>query len=451
MTRKNSPFVWGDLEQQAFQKLKDLMCSTPVLGYPDEHSPTEIHCDGSKLGLGCTLVQIQNGVETGISYASRSLRRHEQNYSATDLECLAVLWSIQKFRPYLFGRPFKIITDHRALCDLINFKDPHGRAARWSMALQPYDFEVIHRAGKKHTNADVISRFPVKSEPFDPLIFKKDEDTFDIMCKLLDSKLHQICALECENFGTLQYADPKLQPIIDVLLREPEDENETREHKKIFENYKLEADVLYKAHFSPTGRLWRLVVPLSLQKDLIKEIHETEICHLGLEKTFHLIKDRYYWRSMFKTISSYVRSCNKCQLYNRRVGPTPGSLQPIPPPKSAFHRIGIDFVGPYPLTHPKRNTVVLTVIDHLTRYVEAYPCKAETSACAIDILKDKIFFKHGVPKEIIADQGSAFVSTFKISVGTWALSSSSVPPHTPRQTPFVNDLMMSSSELWQSW
>lgn len=411
LTKKDVPFNWTDIHQAAFDGLKELMCSTPILGYPDEFSPTEIHCDGSSLGLGCTIVQKQEGIERVIAYASRSLRRHEVNYSATDLECLAVLFSIQKFRPYLYGRHFKIITDHSALCNLINFKDPHGRAARWSMALQPYDFEVVHRAGKKHADADAFSRNPVKNETPESHVFCKPHDDVDDLCKLGDGRLYSLCAVQSDDFPNLQYNDPKLMPIIDALLHDGEDNFPVDKRLvKQLPDYQLLADILYKAHYHPNGRLWRLVVPESLQKDLICEIHCAEASHLGLHKTFALIRDRYYWPGMFRSVCNYVRSCKTCQLYNRRVGRPPGALQPITPPKVPFVRIGIDFVGPFPMTHPRRNTSILTIIDHLTRYVEAYPCKGETTAAAIEILKEKIFLKHSVPKVIIADKGSAFTA-----------------------------------------
>lgn len=406
ITKKGITFNWDCRAQNAFEKLKSLLCTAPILGYPDETSNTEIHCDGSGLGLGCSLVQIQNGEERVVAYASRTLRRHEQNYSATDLECLAVLFSIQKFRPYLYGRSFKIITDHKALCDLINFKDPHGRAARWSMALQPYDFVIVHRSGRKHADADGLSRNPVEDEKQVPDIFTKSNDVDDL-CHATDQKLFSLCAAQVDTFGNLQYEDPRIKPIIDALLASQKGE---RVKIKNIDSYKLEADILYKARFDPIGRLWRLVVPESLHKDLLTEIHSKDASHLGLNKTWRLVEERYYWPKMFRTVCNFVRSCKICQVFNRRNGPSPGTLQPDPPPKTPFSRIGIDFVGPFPVTWPRRNTSVLTIIDHLSRYVEAYPCKGETTASAIDILKHKIFLRHSIPKVIIADKGSCFVS-----------------------------------------
>ena len=86
------------------------------------------------------------------------LKNEECNYGITEKECLAVLLAIKHFRVYLDGRKFKVITDHSALAWLMNINEPTGRLARWSIYLQTYEFEIIHRAGKKHKNVDVLSR-----------------------------------------------------------------------------------------------------------------------------------------------------------------------------------------------------------------------------------------------------------------------------------------------------
>ncbi|XP_032689765.1 uncharacterized protein LOC116853019 [Odontomachus brunneus] len=160
MLRKNAKWKWGIEQEKAFRELKTKLTTTPVLACPDFTKKFVIQTDASTEGLGAVLTQRLDNEERVIAYASRTLDRAERNYSATELECLAVVWGIRRLRDYLEGYRFTVITDHQSLRWLQKVEAPTGRLARWIIELQQYDFEIQYRRGSLNTVADALSRQP---------------------------------------------------------------------------------------------------------------------------------------------------------------------------------------------------------------------------------------------------------------------------------------------------
>ena len=157
---EESPFTWTPEADDAFQELKRALTEAPVLGYPTMDDQFVVDTDANLTGVGAVLSQLQDGHKKVISYYSSSLSKAEKNYCATRRELLAVIKAVRRFHPYLYGRPFKLRTDHAALRWLLNFRCSEGQTARWLEKLQQYDFEVEHRPGARHVNADALSRRP---------------------------------------------------------------------------------------------------------------------------------------------------------------------------------------------------------------------------------------------------------------------------------------------------
>jgi len=155
LTHKNAKFEWSDETQSAFEVLKGLMSNSPVMAFPRDNVETRVFTDASHSGLGATLEQMQpDGTLRPVAYASRTLLKHEKNYSATEIEMLGALFAIETFRPYIHGRFFTLVTDHCSLCQMMKAKDPTGKLARWALRLQPYNFEIEYKNGKKHLQVD---------------------------------------------------------------------------------------------------------------------------------------------------------------------------------------------------------------------------------------------------------------------------------------------------------
>ena len=160
LTRKNAPnkTIWTPECSEAFQTLKGLLCSSPILKNPDFDRLFIVQTDASDRAIGAVLSQLSDeGSEHPVAYYSRKLPR-EERYSTVEKECLAIRLAVQAFKVYLLGKPFTVQTDHRSLEWLNRLKDTNARLTRWSLELQSYSFTVRHRAGRANANADGLSR-----------------------------------------------------------------------------------------------------------------------------------------------------------------------------------------------------------------------------------------------------------------------------------------------------
>ena len=160
LTAKDIKFHWTVECQNAFDSLKQSLISAPVLGYPDPALQYILDTDASLEGVGAVLSQMQAGTERVVSYYSRVLASAERNYCVTRRELLAVVKAVAHFRPYLYGREFRIRTDHASLLWLCRRTTPSTQVARWLETLNEFNFSIEHRPGIKHGNADGLSRRP---------------------------------------------------------------------------------------------------------------------------------------------------------------------------------------------------------------------------------------------------------------------------------------------------
>ena len=165
LTRKDALFHWSEDCQAAFDQLKTRLTTSPITAFPDFSQAFRLYTDASTAGLSAILAQVREGKERIICCASRALNKAEKSYPATKLECLAIVWAVAKFRPYLMAMPFEVFTDHYALQWLKTMCTGSALLHRWSAALEEYDFTVQHRPGKIQTHVDGLSRLPVDPAP----------------------------------------------------------------------------------------------------------------------------------------------------------------------------------------------------------------------------------------------------------------------------------------------
>ncbi|GFV72173.1 retrovirus-related Pol polyprotein from transposon 17.6 [Trichonephila clavipes] len=276
MLKSGVEFHWGPEEVEAFNSLKKALTSDPVLGMYDERASTEIHTDASGYGIGAVLVQIQNNVEKVIAYASRTLTKAEKNYSTTERECLAIL---------------------------MNLKDPSGRLARWPR-LQEHDFDVKYKTGKKHSDADALSRNPVEEETETPDKFLAVTTSMNL--EMETEKRSRPC--EIKTF--------------EQLIQ--------KRRIQIHRRYPLQEE------FDPDGKLWLPVFPKHLRADILRHFHDAPTAgHLGFAKTYDRIR-KILLAGMYRNVVRYVMHCRECQRRKSVPQRPPGRLVPIPPAIAPF-------------------------------------------------------------------------------------------------------------------
>ena len=410
LTEKTAKFQWTEQCQAAFEKLRNLLTTAPVLAFPDYDRPFILDTDASDTGLGAVLSQVDcEGKEHVIAYASRTLSKAERAYCVTRKELLAVVTFVHQFRPYLIGRKFTLRTDHGSLTWLSNFKHPEGQMARWLEKLQEYNFEIIHRRGRQHQNADSLSRLPCKQCGRDNHL----SDEAEIAIQMIISQQSTTAIRQSQR------DDPSLKFLLQAAESEkrpsPSDiAGRSKEDKKLLQMWKqleIREGVLWRRYETKDGSRshLQLVVPKSKRQDVLKEIHAGVAGgHLGEEKTLSRLKERYYWPGHWTDVREFCRTCSEC---TSRKSPSPRNRGPLTPVKSGYPMqiVAVDILGPLPITE-NGNSYVLVASDYFTRWVEAYPIPNQEAVTVARILTQEMFFRFSVPEQLHSDQGRQFES-----------------------------------------
>lgn len=395
---KNAKFEWTDACQRSFDILKQKLSQYPLLAFFDGKSKLKlkINTDASNAGIGGVLHQISpEGRLHPIQYLSRSLSKREQKYSVIEKECLAMVWCVTKLRPYLYGRQFTLVTDHHPLCWLNKQSSKNGRLDRWSLQLQEYTFDIKHTSGPSNCVADCLSRYPIE-QPDD--IVEEQLDLMHVPSKNIIMAMN--ATFDSTQIREAQASDPIVQRIRIQLTKGKQ-------------GYPFQVDnaMVHKIiHRSDGTTLTLPYIPSSLIHQLLKAYHDSPTSgHLGINKTWHKVRDRYFWPNMYKNIKEYVLKCPKCQQFKVSRKKPAGKLAPIAPPTGVLDLMGLDFIGPIPQSS-KGHKYILVCTDYLSRYAitqATVNCTAETAA---KFLVEQVILHYGVPKQLLTDRGSHFMA-----------------------------------------
>ena len=393
LTKKGASFLWTEDCQKAFDTLKKALTEAPILAYPDFTQSFQLATDASNDAKGMVLGQKQNGREVVIAYAGRKLNPAERNYSVTEREALAVIEGVKQFQHYVYGRQFTVLTDHSAVHWLMNIKEPTGCLACWVLLLQQQDFTIQHRSGPTNGNADALSRRPYA------------------VVAALDQP-----GVQVDHVRDAQRRDHTLADIISYLEKEslPNNSAAAKAVLHSIDNYYLDPDGLLCHIWVPGGRRVpgirsQLVIPTSLRQEILIGGHDDPLAgHLGVNKTYEKLRERYYWPKMFADVQFWCLSCTHCQMKKSPKQRQTAPILPIPV-EGAFDRVAVDCLGPFPVSD-SGNRYIVVFSDYLTRYPEAFAVPTIDAPTIADLLVNEILPRHGAPRTLLSDRGSNFLS-----------------------------------------
>jgi transposase InsO family protein len=208
----NVRFKWSPECHKSFETLKKALTESPVLTLPSDTGAYVLDTDACDHGIGAVLSLGVDGVEKPVAYASRTYGKSEKNYCVTRKELLAVVHFVKYFKQYLLGRHFRVRTDHAALQWLRRTPEPIGQQARWLEQLEEFDFEVIHRIGARHGNADALSRRPCRGRGCCELGAAKENRIFAVSQRPTVYKFEDEADGVEENFGGEECEDYTSEP-----------------------------------------------------------------------------------------------------------------------------------------------------------------------------------------------------------------------------------------------
>ena len=377
LTRKAEPWVWGDEQRDAFRCIKNCLVSQPILGYPDFKRAFTIYTDASGFGIGAVLAQMQrpphssenDDREVVIAYSSKHLNHREAKWSTTEKEAYAIIHAINVFKPYLYGRQFTVVTDHRPLEWLMSKTEPTGRLARWAIKIQEYDIKIGYRSGKTNQNADCLSRIPK------PLIAT-------------------ITPKNYTEWATAQREDEYCREIIDSLEK---DEVQTKINYQLSETNEL------------LNKDGKLVVPESKKTEILELNHDHMLAgHLGIAKTTARIQKHFTWHKLREDVTRYINGCIICAR-RKAYGASKAPLCPMPLVNRVWEKIAMDIVGPVQES-VNGNKYILVASDYASRFVFTIPMKDMTARTVAKHFVNKIISKYGAPEQVLTDQGTNFLS-----------------------------------------
>ncbi|RXN17139.1 Transposon Ty3-G Gag-Pol poly [Labeo rohita] len=385
LTHKDVIWEWTDVQEDAFNKLKQMIASAPVLKYYNPEDDLVLQCDSSETGLGAALLQAGQPV----AYSSRALTATEKGYAQIEKECLAILFGMEKFHQYTYGRKVEVHSDHKPLETIIRkpLLNAPKRLQRMLLRLQRYDIYVVYMPGRLMHLADTLSRAYLPECAAEGSV-ETEIETIDMLQYLPISegilqKIQRETAKD-ETFQMLQQVIAQGWPEEKTQLKE-----EVRQFFSIREELSEQDGVIFRGE--------RALIPAKLRTETMERIHAS---HLGIESCLRRARDCVYWPGMSAAIREYIGKCAVCRTVDVRQQKETMCAHDIP--IRPWAKVGIDLFS-------FNNRAYLITVDYFSNFWEIDYLPDTSSSTVIHKLKAH-FSRHGIPDTVISDNGPQYSS-----------------------------------------
>lgn len=456
LLRKDAEFEITPEVETCFRKCKQLLMLDPVLIYPDFSKEFLLTTDASDHAIGAVLSQGHVGNDRPIAYASRTLNRTEERYSTTEKEFLAIIWAVNHFRPYLYGRKFKMFTDHQPLTYACN--NANHKIIRGKLALEEFDYELIYKPGKQNVVADALSRINIskhneKSNDSDAInnINAHSHDSFSLNVEPSergdesdpeedDMTIH---SADTSDDYFIPYTEKPINTFrtqvifkisnIDIIAYEqifPKYHRHTIAKKQYTEEEIVQVlkqtlnpkgisclkvpialvqlvQETFKKHFSE-NKIYKVFISEVLLDDVRMDDQQDEIVrnthnygHRGMKENKIQILQKYFFPTLDRKIKIFIDSCDICKKakYDRK---PPKLIRKSTFGETPFDRVHIDIFF-------LKGQKWLTIVDSFSKFANAIPLNTRTIIDLKAAVTEHIR-QFGRPKTIVSDQEPAFRS-----------------------------------------
>lgn len=420
LTRNDVEWSWTSTHDKAFNDVKKLVTEAPLLAYYNPEDELVIQCDASERGLGAAL--LQNG--RPIAYTSRALTDPETRYAQIEKEMLAIVYSLEKFHQYTYGRHTLVNSDHKPLEAIMkkSLCSAPKRLQGMLLRVQQYDIEVIYRRGKDMHVADMLSRAYLPNKESKQVEFEKVN-----MIRFLPIGDERIEQIRRETEG-----DEVLQMLRQVILQGwPDDKDNISPQLMPYFHIRDEMSVQNGLVFKGE----RVVIPHSMRGQMKKAIHTS---HIGIESCLRRARECLFWPGMNADIKQYISMCETCRKYE--MSNQKETLMNHELPYMPWEKVGVD------LFELDGKDYMVTV-DYYSNYWEIdrlYDTKAKTVICKLKAH----FARYGIPCEVISDNGSQFKSNeFNKFSETWDFEHVTTSPYNSQANGKAESAVKSAKNL----